>query len=95
MDKDKMSDAFCAMLKRLHDPIEAMLVCVRWYAACPLSLRLITEMMTDRRVVVDPAAIHRWSIKTMPVLAAIKRRHKRPVGTSCCINETYIKVNGE
>ena len=95
MDKNKISDALCTMLKRLQDRIEAMLVCVRWYAACPLSLRLITEMMTDRRVVVDPAAIHRWSIKTMPVLAAIKRRHKRPVGTSWCINETFIKINGE
>ena len=90
-----MSDAFCAMLKRLHDLIEAMLVCVRRYATYPLSLRQIEEMMTESRVVVDPAAIHRWSIKTMPVLAAIKRRHKRPVGTSWCINETYIKVTGE
>ena len=27
------------MLKRLHDPLEGMQVCVRWYAACRLSLR--------------------------------------------------------
>ena len=28
------------MLKWLHYPLEVMLVCVRWYAAYPLSLRL-------------------------------------------------------
>ena len=27
------------VLKRLHFPLEIMLVCVRWYAAYPLSLR--------------------------------------------------------
>ena len=27
------------VLKRLHYPLEVMLVCVRWYAAYPLSLR--------------------------------------------------------
>ena len=85
----------CAMLKRLHNPIEAMLVCVRRYATYPLSLRQIEEMMTESRVVVDHATIHRWSIKMMAVFAAMFRRHKRPVSTSWCINETYIKVNGE
>ena len=36
------------VIKRLHYPIEAMLVCVRWYAAYPLSLRHIEEMMAER-----------------------------------------------
>ena len=29
------------VLKRLHDPLEVMLTCVRWYVAYPLSLRHI------------------------------------------------------
>lgn len=95
MDKNKMNDALRTILKRLHYPIEVMLVCVRWYAAYPLSLRQIEEMMAERGVVVDHATIHRWSIKMMPVLAAVFRRHKRPVGTSWRMDETYIKVNGE
>ena len=66
-----------------------------WYAAYPLSLRQIEEMMAERGVVVDHATIHRWWIKMMPVLAAVFRRHKRPVGTSWRMDETYIKVNGE
>ena len=38
------------VLKRMHYPLEVMLVCVRWYAACPLSLRHIEEMMQERGV---------------------------------------------
>ena len=38
------------VLKRLHFPLEVMLVCVRWYAAYPLSLRNLEEMMAERGV---------------------------------------------
>ena len=33
------------VLKRLHYPLEVMLVCARWYAAYPLSLRHIEAMI--------------------------------------------------
>ena len=33
------------VLKRLHYPLEVMLVCARWYAAYPLSLRHLEEMI--------------------------------------------------
>ena len=36
------------VLKRLHYPLEVMLVCVRWYAAYPLSLRNLEEMMAEQ-----------------------------------------------
>ena len=72
-----------------------MLICVRWYAAYPLSLRHIEEMMAERGVFVDHATVHRWSIKILPVLAAVFRRRKRPVGTSWRMDETYIKVGGQ
>jgi hypothetical protein len=36
------------VLKRLHYPLEVMLVCVRWYAASPLSLRHIEGMMQEQ-----------------------------------------------
>jgi putative transposase len=38
------------VLKRLHYPLKIMLVCARWYAAYPLSLRHIEEMMHERGV---------------------------------------------
>src|SRR5450432_1656381 len=82
-------------IKRLHYPLEVMLICVRWYAAYPLSLRHIEEMMAERGVFVDHATVHRWSIKILPVLAAVFRRRKRPVGMSWRMDETYIKVSGQ
>ena len=33
------------VLKRLHYPLEVILVCARWYAAYPLSFRHLEEMM--------------------------------------------------
>ena len=95
MDEKKMNEAVRQVLKRLHYPIEVMLVCVRWYAAYPLSLRQIEEMMAERGVVVDHATIRRWSIKMLPVLAAVFRRRKRTVGASWRMDETYLKISGE
>ena len=33
------------VLKRLHYPLEVLLVCARWYAAYPLSFRHLEEMI--------------------------------------------------
>lgn len=90
-----MIEALRKVIKRMHYPLEVMLTCVRWYAAYPLSLRHIEEMMQERGVVVDHATVHRWAIKILPVLAAVFRRRKRPVGASWRMDETYIKVGGE
>jgi transposase-like protein len=64
------------VIKRWHYPLEVMLVCVRWYAAYPLSLRHIEVMMAERGVVVDHVTIHRWAVKILPVLAAVFRSRK-------------------
>ena len=69
-----MIESMRKVLQRLHYPIEVMLVCVRWYAAYPLSLRHIEEMMAERGVSVDHATVHRWAIKILPILAAAFRR---------------------
>jgi putative transposase len=83
------------VLKRLHYPLKDMLTCVRWCVAHPLSLRHIEEMMQERGVLVDHATVHRWAIKVLPVLAAVFRRRKRPVGRSWRMDETYIKVSDQ
>ena len=49
----------------------------------------------ERGVFVDHATVHRWAIKILPVLGAVFRRPKRPVGASWRLDETYIKVGGE
>ena len=86
-----MIDELRKVIKRLHYPFEVMLVCVRWYAAYPLSLRHIEEMMAERGVFVDHATVHRWAIKLLPALALVFRRRKRPVGVSLRMDETYVK----
>ncbi len=90
--KSSINSALHKVLQRLHYPLEVMLTCVRWYVAYPLSLRHIEEMMRERGVFVDHATLHRWAIKMVPVLAAVFRRRKHPVGKSWRMDETYIKV---
>ena len=91
----RASSTLRKVIKRLHYPLEVMLVCVRWYAVYPLSLRNLEEMMAERGVIVDPATVHRWALKMLPVLAAVFRGRKRAVGSSWRVDETYIKVSGQ
>lgn len=44
---------------------------------------------------VDHSTIHRWALRILPVLAKVFRRRKCPVGSSWCMDETYILVAGE
>ncbi len=67
-------------------------MCIRWYAAYGLSYRNLEEMMQERGVAVDHSTISRWAIRFLPQLEMIFRKHKRPVGTSWQMDETYIKV---
>ena len=52
-------------------------------------------MMQERGVFVDHATIHRWTIKTVPILAAVFRRRKRPVGLSWRMDETYEGIRAD
>jgi transposase-like protein len=49
--------------KRLHYPLDVMLMCVRWYVAYGLSVRNLEEMMAERGIEVDHSTVHRWAIK--------------------------------
>jgi putative transposase len=55
------------VLKRLHYPLDVMLLCVRWYVAYSLSLRDLEEMMAERAIGVDHSTVHRWVIKLVPL----------------------------
>jgi transposase-like protein len=83
------------VIKRLHFPLEIMLVCVRWYAAYPLSLRNLEEMMAERGVLVDHATVHRWALKMLPVLATVFRRRKQPVGKSWRVDESVSRTQAK
>src|SRR5471032_2252602 len=83
------------VLKRLHYPLDVILLCVRWYVAYSLSLRNLEEMMAERGFEVDHSSVHRWVIKLVPLFEKAFRKHKRPVGKSWRMDETYVKVRGQ
>ena len=80
--------------KGMRFPIDIILVCIRWYSAYPLSYRHLEEMMEERGVFVDHSSINRWAIRFLPLLEKVFRKHKRAVGGSWRMDETYIKVKG-
>ena len=80
--------------KRMRFPIDVILVCIRWYAAYPLSYRQLEEMMLERGVQVDHSSISLWAIRFLPLLEKTFRQYKRSVGSSWRMDETYILVKG-
>ncbi|MGF6505809.1 IS6 family transposase [Paraburkholderia sp. 32] len=93
--KQSLSPAVAKVLKRLHYPLDVILLCVRWYVAYPLSLRHLEQMMAERGISVDHSTVHRWALKLLPVLEKAFRRCKRAVGKSWRMEETNIRVRGE
>ena len=69
---------------------------IRWYVAYALSYRDIEELMTERGITVDHSTINRWVIKYGPQLESkFRKAHKRHVGNSWRMDETYVKVKGQ
>ena len=66
--KQNLNPAVAKVLKRLHYPLDVILLCVRWYVAYPLSLRHLEQMMAERGISVDHSTVHRWALKLLPVL---------------------------
>jgi transposase-like protein len=82
------------VLKRLHYPLDVILLCVRWYVAYSLSRRNLEEMMAERGIEVDHSSVYRWVIKLLPIFEKAFRKRKRPVGKSWRVDEAYVKVKG-
>ena len=75
-------------------PINVVQVCIRWYAAYPLSYRHLEEMMHERGVFVDHSTINRWAIRFLPLIEKEFRKYKYAVGQFWRKDETYSKVKG-
>jgi putative transposase len=88
--KQTLTPAVARVFKRLHYPFDVMLMCVRWYVACGLSVRNLEEMMAEGGIEVDHSTVHRWALKLLPVFEKTFRGRKRPVGNSWRVDETYI-----
>ncbi len=73
-----------------------ILMAVRWYVAYSLSYRNIEELLKERGIGVDHSTIQRWVVKYSPELESIfRQKHKRQVGLSWRMDETYVKVKGK
>ena len=44
---------------------------------------------------IDHFSINRWAIQFLPLLEKVFRQHKRSVGVSWRLDETFIKVEGD
>jgi transposase-like protein len=64
--------------KGMRFPVNVILVCIRWYAAYPLSYRHLEEMMHERGVLVDHSSINRWAISAIAgkSLSKAQARHR-------------------
>jgi transposase-like protein len=89
-DRKALPAGIAKVLKRLHYPLDVILLGVRWYVAYSLSLRNLEEMIAERGFEVDHSTVHRWVIKLVPLFEKAFRKHKRPVGRSWRIDETVL-----
>jgi putative transposase len=83
------------MFKGRHFDRSVILLCVRSYLACGLSLRDLKEMMAERGIGVDHSTIHRWVVRFSPLLLERFNRRKRAATGRWHVDETYIRVRGE
>jgi putative transposase len=76
-----------------HFKKDIILMLVRWCLAYSLSYRDIEELALERGLEVDHSTVQRWVVEYSPQLEdAFRKGHKRQVGSSWRMDETYIKV---
>lgn len=75
-------------------PIDVIMLCIRWYAAYPVSYRNLEEMIQERGVFADLAPSNRWAIRPLPLLEKVFRRLECPVGGTWRMDESYTGVKG-
>ncbi len=79
-----------------HFKKDIILMLVLWYLAYALSYRDIEELALERGLNVDHSTVNRWVIKYSSQLEeSFRKKHKRPVGGSSRMDETYIKIKGK
>jgi transposase-like protein len=75
-----------------HFEPSLILLCVRWYCRYQLSYRDVEEMMRERGLGVDHSTIFLWVQRYAPEINKRIRSHLKMSGTSCRVDEAYIKV---
>jgi transposase-like protein len=84
-----------ALFRGRHFEDEIIILCVRWYLRYSLSYRDLEEMMAERGLSLEHAAIWRWVQRYAPIMNQRIRRELRRRNGSWRVDETYIRVAGK
>jgi len=76
-------------------PRDIILLAVRYYLQLGAAAERIAGILADRGIDVSGRTILRWVQKFGPALAIQVQRHRRPVGTTWLVDETYVKILGK
>src|SRR5215210_5777402 len=71
-------------------PADVILLAVRWSLSHPLSATSVMELLAERGIDVSKRTVLRWVQTFGPVLAAEVRRHRRPLGQKCYVDEVFF-----
>jgi IS6 family transposase len=71
-------------------PAEVILLAVRWSLSHPLSAASVMELLAERGIDVSQRTILRWVQVFGPLLAAEVRKHRRPLGSKCYVDEVFF-----
>jgi len=68
-------------------PPDVILLAVRWSLSHPLSATSVMELLAERGIDVSKRTVLRWVQAFGPLLAAEVRKHRRPLGTKCYVDD--------
>ena len=68
-------------------PPEVILLAVRWSLSHPLSASSVMELLAERGIDVSPRTVLRWVQTFGSRPAAEVRKHRRPLGRKCYVDE--------
>src|SRR5688572_27417520 len=71
-------------------PEEVILLAVRWSLSHPLSAASVMELLAERGIDISKRTVLRWVQHFGPLLAAEVRKHRRPLGTKCYVDEVFF-----
>jgi transposase-like protein len=67
-----------------------ILTAVRWTLSHPLSASSVVDLLAERGFDVSPRTVLRWVQTFGPLLAAEVRKHRRPLGAKCYVDEVFF-----
>src|SRR5688572_20951199 len=71
-------------------PAEVILLAVRWSLSHLLSAASVMELLAERGIDVSKRTVLRWVQTFGPLLAAEVHKHRRPLGTTCSVDEVFF-----